>query len=147
MQRSVIERAVNVQDSVSASKHVKRAITEPTVNVSDSVTLLVTRFKQSPNVTIEEKLYDGIPSLQFSADHTNIVINNSSVKISLPESKTSQNISSTSIWKRFQSIFQEVKEDSSIDNKDELLSLLENIVTQTTSNEERLDMDPTKVQN
>src|SRR5215207_1284023 len=56
VQRSVTEPAVNVQDSVSASKHVKRSITEPTVNLSDSVALLATRFKQSPNVTIEEKL-------------------------------------------------------------------------------------------
>jgi hypothetical protein len=63
VQRSVTESPVNVRDNANASRHVKRSIIEPTVNVYDNVALLETSLKQSPNVTIEEKLYDGTPSL------------------------------------------------------------------------------------
>jgi hypothetical protein len=51
------------------------------------------------------------------------------VNISLPEGKNIQNISSASIWEKLQSIFQEVKDDSSIPNRKELISLLEKILS------------------
>jgi|SRR5918996_5020480 hypothetical protein len=117
--RSINEPAAKINDSASASKHVKRSVSEPTVNVSDSIDLLIRRFKQLPNVTIEEKIYDNTPSLQFSADRaTKFFINNSTVKIILPGNKEiTQNISPSSIEK-IRSIFQESK-PSSFKNKEE----------------------------
>lgn len=121
------------------SKFVQRAIIEPAITVSDSVALSVTRFKHSPKVTIEEKTQDGRPSLQFSADNAKIVINNSIVTFNSPEGKTSQNISA-SIWEKIKSIFQEVKEDPSIVNKDELLSLLDKISSLEQQPERRVSL-------
>lgn len=110
------------------SKLYQRSISEPAYSVSDSVAVSVTRFKQSPNITIEEKTHDGRPSLQFSADNAKIIINNSTVTFNSPEGKTSQVISK-SFWEKIKSIHQEAKEDPSLLNKDKILPLIDRILS------------------
>lgn len=50
-----------------------RDIAEPSISVSDTITAVLSKFQQSENVIIEEKLYGGKPSIQFSADNANLL--------------------------------------------------------------------------
>ena len=136
IQKSINETPVKVQNGVSASKRVERSIIEPAIIVSDSIA----NFKQSAHLAIEEKTYDGRPSLQFTGGNASIVITNSTVIFSSPEGKTSQNISSTSIWEKIQSLSQQVKEDTSIINKDKFLSLLEKIESLNEQQEKKVSI-------
>ena len=136
VQKSINEMPVKVQNGASASRRVKRSIIESAIIVSDSIA----KFKQSPHLVIEEKTHDGRPSLQFSGDNAKVVINNSTVIFNSPEGETSQNIISPSIWDKIKSILQEVKEDPSIVNKDELLSLLDKISSLEQQPEKRVSL-------
>ena len=111
--RSIEEPPEEIDDTASSSK--------PPLNISDSAKLLVKKLEQSPNITIEEKLYEDTPTLQFSADGTTkFFINNSTINIILTESKDiAQNISPTNILEKIQPLIQESKPNSLEENKEE----------------------------
>jgi hypothetical protein len=105
----------------------QRTINEPAINISDSIALVISRFKQSEKIRIEEKLFDEKPSLDLSADNANLIINNSIVNINTPETTFSQNISPHNILDKIQTIIREVKTDSllEVEQREKVLSFLE----------------------
>jgi hypothetical protein len=62
-------------------KKYTRNIIEPPILISDKISTTVTKFKQSQCVSVEEKVINGKPSLQFSAEKINVVINDSIVNV------------------------------------------------------------------
>jgi hypothetical protein len=51
------------------------------IDISDKIAAIITKLKLSQIVSVEEKLIDGKPSLEFSAERIKVVINNNSISI------------------------------------------------------------------
>jgi hypothetical protein len=51
------------------------------IDISDKIAAIITKLKLSQIVSVEEKLVDGKPSLEISADRIKLVINNNSISI------------------------------------------------------------------
>src|ERR671931_476017 len=51
------------------------------IDISDRIAATITKFKESQNVSVEEKLIDGKLSLEFSAESIKLAINNDTITI------------------------------------------------------------------
>ena len=100
-------------------------IVEPPVSISDKITASVSRLEQSQRLKVEEKFFNGKPSMHLSADTVEIVINESIVNVNAHDDYTfTRSLSQKeALINKIKELQYEV-ERSSIDNQEKKKTLL-----------------------